>query len=121
MMHRDGFEFVGALIQRVDELDIAVTAEAEYLRHLFLDQIVDDDLGTIEHIARRHRITPRLPRIFGYRRSARGTPFPVINILAQGHGKDNAISLGHAASTSPIRLRISSRCSASVPASKLTS
>src|SRR5580704_19677040 len=64
MMHRDGFEFVGALIQRVDELDIAVTAEAEYLRHLFLDQIVDDDLGTIEHIARRHRITPRLPRFF---------------------------------------------------------
>ena len=43
---------VRALIQRIDELDIAVAAQAEHLRHLLLDQIVDDDLGTIEHITR---------------------------------------------------------------------
>ena len=40
-----------ALVQRVDELDIAVAAEAENLRHLLLDQIVDDYLSTVEHIA----------------------------------------------------------------------
>ena len=56
MMHRDGLEFVGAFIQRVDELDIAVAAQAEHLRNFLLDQIVDDDLGTIERITR-HRIT----------------------------------------------------------------
>ena len=49
-MHRDGLEFVGALIQRIDELDIAVTAQAEHLRNFLLDQIVDDNLGTIERI-----------------------------------------------------------------------
>ena len=54
VMHRDGFQFVRSLIQRVDELDIAVTAEAEHLRHLFLDQIVDDDLRTIERITCHH-------------------------------------------------------------------
>ena len=58
VMHRDGLELVGALIQRVDELDVAVAAEAEHLRHFFLDQIIDDDLGPIERIARRHRISP---------------------------------------------------------------
>ena len=59
VMHRDGLELVGTLIQRVDELDIAVTAQAEHLRHFFLDQVVDNDLGPIERIARRHRISPR--------------------------------------------------------------
>ena len=54
VMHRDGLDVVRSLVQRVDELDIAVAAQAEHLRHLFLDQIVDDDLGTIEHVARRH-------------------------------------------------------------------
>ena len=57
VMHRNGFQLVGPLIQRVDELDIAVTAQPEHLRHFFLDQIVDDDLGTIERITCRHRIT----------------------------------------------------------------
>ena len=58
VMHRDGLELVGTLVQRVDELDIAVTAQAEHLRHFFLDQIVDDNLGPVERIARRHRISP---------------------------------------------------------------
>src|SRR3979411_2651910 len=57
-MYRDGLELVGTLIQRVDELDIAVTAEAEHLRHLLLDQVVDNNLSPIERIARRHRISP---------------------------------------------------------------
>ncbi len=63
MMHRDGLEFVGTLIQRVDELDIAVAAQAEHLRHFFLDQIIDDDLGTVERIARRHRFPPLTVRL----------------------------------------------------------
>jgi hypothetical protein len=58
MMHRNRLELVGTLVQRVDELDIAVTAQAEHLRHLLLDQVVDDDLRPIERIARRHRISP---------------------------------------------------------------
>src|ERR1700726_623560 len=87
VMHRDGLELVGTLVQRVDELDIAVTAQAEHLRHFFLDQIVDDNLGPIERIARRHRITPY--RFDSFRRSAltllaadtaqaRGTLFPIM-------------------------------------------
>ena len=52
VMHRDGFELVSTFIQRIDELDIAVTAQAEHLRNFFLDQIVDDNLGTIERITR---------------------------------------------------------------------
>ena len=65
VMHRNGLDVVRSFIQRVDELDIAVAAQAEYLRHLFLDQIIDNDLGTIEHVARRHRITlSRLLNVF---------------------------------------------------------
>ena len=52
VMHRDGLDVGGALVQRVDELDVAVAAQAEHLRHLLLDQIVDDDLGAIEHVTR---------------------------------------------------------------------
>jgi hypothetical protein len=33
-----------------------VAAQAEHLRHLLLDQIVDDDLGAVEHVTR-HRST----------------------------------------------------------------
>ena len=60
MMHRDRLDLVGALVQRVDELDVAVAAQAEHLRHFLLDQIVDDDLGAIEHVTR-HRLTHSLP------------------------------------------------------------
>ena len=52
--------FVGALVERVDELDVAVAAQAEHLRHFLLDQVVDDDLGAVEHITR-HRFTLSLP------------------------------------------------------------
>ncbi len=64
MVHRDGLEFVCAFVQRVDELDIAVAAQAEHLRHFLLDQIVDNDLGTVERIACRHQITLLLARLF---------------------------------------------------------
>ena len=56
VMHRDGLDVGRALVQRVDELDVAVAAQAEHLRHLLLDQIVDDDLGAVEHVTR-HRFT----------------------------------------------------------------
>ena len=56
VMHRDGLDVGRALVQRVDELDIAVAAQAEHLRHLLLDQVVDDDLGAVEHVTR-HRLT----------------------------------------------------------------
>ena len=48
MVHRDGLEFVGALVQRVDELDIAVTTKAEDTGYLLPGQIVDDDLSSVE-------------------------------------------------------------------------
>ncbi len=50
-MHRDGLDVGRALVQRVDELDVAVAAQAERVRHLLLDQIIDDDLGAVEHVA----------------------------------------------------------------------
>ena len=56
VVHRDGLDVGRALVQRVDELDVAVAAQAEHLRHLLLDQIVDDDLGAVEHVTR-HRFT----------------------------------------------------------------
>ena len=52
MVHRNRLEFVGALVQGIDKLDVAVAAEAEHLRHFLLDQVVDDDLGAIEHVTR---------------------------------------------------------------------
>ena len=52
VMHRDGLDVGRAFVKRVDELDVAVAAQAEHLRHLLLDQVVDDDLGAVEHITR---------------------------------------------------------------------
>jgi hypothetical protein len=37
MMHRDGLNIVRTLVQSVDELDVAVTAQAENVGYLFLD------------------------------------------------------------------------------------
>ncbi len=50
VMHRQRLDVVGALIERIDELDIAMAAQAEDLRHLLADEIVDDDLSPVEHI-----------------------------------------------------------------------
>ena len=46
--HRDGLDVVLALVQSVDELDIAVTTKAEDTEYLLPDQIVDDDLSSVE-------------------------------------------------------------------------
>ena len=67
MMNGNGLDVVGALVQRIDELNIAVATQAENLRHLLLDQIVDDNLSTIEHVTRRHLI--QLPQGFSQARS----------------------------------------------------
>jgi len=59
-MHGDGFDRVGALIECVDEADIAVPAQAEHVRHLLAHEIIDDDLAAIEHISghgTQHRLT----------------------------------------------------------------
>ena len=79
MVHRDGLDLVGTLIERVDELDVAVAAEAEHLRHLLLDQIVDNDLGAIERIAC-HQCSPRCSTVACLRTSAltRATLFLII-------------------------------------------
>src|SRR6266576_269101 len=39
-------------VQSVDELDIAVTAKAEDTGYLLADQIVDDDLSSVELVGR---------------------------------------------------------------------
>jgi hypothetical protein len=51
MVHGYRRDLMAALIQRVDELDVAMPAQAENLRHLLLDQIIDNDLGAIERVS----------------------------------------------------------------------
>ena len=46
---------LGALVQRVEQPDIAVAAQAEDVRHLLAHEIVDDDLAAVEDVARGHR------------------------------------------------------------------
>jgi len=62
VVNRDGLDLVGALVKRVDEADITVTAQAEDVRHLFADEIVDDHLTAIEHVLG-HRVPSRLFRL----------------------------------------------------------
>ena len=50
VMHRDGLDVVLALMQRVDELDVAVAAQAEGVGHLLADQVVDDDLAAVQSV-----------------------------------------------------------------------
>ena len=56
MMYRNGLDVGRALVQRVDELDVAMAAQAEHLRHFLLDQVVDNDLRPVELVRCRHRI-----------------------------------------------------------------
>ena len=53
VMHRDGLDVVLALVQRVDELDVAVAAQAEGVGHLLADQVVDDDLAAVQPVVGR--------------------------------------------------------------------
>src|ERR1700732_2987414 len=50
VMDGNGLDLVGALIQRVDEPDVAVPAQTEHVRYLLANQIVDDHLTAIEHV-----------------------------------------------------------------------
>jgi hypothetical protein len=52
VVHRNGLDVVRALVQRIDELDVAVPAQAERIRHLLAHQIVDDHLAAVEHVLR---------------------------------------------------------------------
>ena len=51
----DGLDVVGAFIERVEEADIAVAAQAEDVRHLFAHEIVDDHLTAVEDVAGHRR------------------------------------------------------------------
>jgi hypothetical protein len=44
---RIGSNFCGSLVERVDETDVAVAAEAERMSNVFLDQIVNDNLAAV--------------------------------------------------------------------------
>ena len=54
VMRRDRLDVGRALVERIDELDIAVTAQPERVGHLLLDQVVNDDLSPVELVAGRH-------------------------------------------------------------------
>ena len=51
VMGRDGLDVLGALVQGVDEADVAVPAQAEGVGHLLLDEIVDDHLTAVQQVA----------------------------------------------------------------------
>ncbi len=51
VMHGDRLDVVRALVERVDELDIAVAAQAEGVGDFLADQIIDNDLRAIELVA----------------------------------------------------------------------
>src|SRR3954453_19292475 len=53
VMHRDGFDVVLAFMQRVDELDVAVAAQAEGVGHLLANEIIDDDLAAVQPVVGR--------------------------------------------------------------------
>ncbi len=74
VMNRNGRDVVAPLVQRVDEADIAVAAQAEDVRHLFTDQIVDDDLATVEHVFRHRRSSSEIGlRLSQYRNRFRSS------------------------------------------------
>ena len=53
-MHGHGGDVFAALVQRVDEADVAVTAKSEHVRNFFLHQIIDDHLTAVEGIRGGH-------------------------------------------------------------------
>ena len=52
VMHGDGLDVVRALVEGVDETDVAVAAESEDVRHLLADEVIDDDLTAVQHVFR---------------------------------------------------------------------
>ena len=61
VVHRDRLDGVAALVERIDELNVAVAAQAEGVRNLLLDQVIDDDLRAVEHVVLGHRVSLELP------------------------------------------------------------
>jgi len=57
-MNRDGLDVGRALVERVDELDVAMAAQAEHVGHALADEVVDDDLAAVEHVLVGHRVRP---------------------------------------------------------------
>ena len=53
VVHRDGLDVVLALVERVDELDVAVAAQAKGVGHALADQVVDDDLAAVQPVVGR--------------------------------------------------------------------
>src|SRR5262249_32625369 len=56
VMNGDSLDVVGAFVERVEEADIAVAAQAKDVRHLFAHELVDDHLTAVEHVLG-HRLT----------------------------------------------------------------
>jgi len=50
MVHRDGLDVGGALMQRIDEADIAMPAQAEHVGHALAHEIIDNDLPAVEDV-----------------------------------------------------------------------
>jgi hypothetical protein len=46
---RDRLDGVGAIVERVEQADVAVAAEAEDVGDLLADQVLDDDLAAVSH------------------------------------------------------------------------
>jgi hypothetical protein len=46
---RDRPDGVGAIVERVEQPDVAVPAQAEDVRHLLAHQVLDDDLAAVAH------------------------------------------------------------------------
>src|SRR5262249_51242267 len=77
VMNGDRLDVVGAFVERVEEADIAVAAQAENVRHLFAHQIVDDHLTAVEHVLG-HRLTAS-----GYWGWTTGVPLMAVRIARQ--------------------------------------
>ncbi len=54
VVDRDRLDVVPPLVKGIDELDVAMPAQAERIGHLLANEVVDDDLCTVEHVLR-HR------------------------------------------------------------------
>ena len=60
MMDGDRLDIVRPLIHRIDQPDIAMSAQPENIGHILADQIVDDHLTAVEFVAVRHENIPLL-------------------------------------------------------------
>jgi hypothetical protein len=47
MPHRDRLDLVRAGVQRVEEADVPVAAQSEYIRHVLVDEVIGDQRGPV--------------------------------------------------------------------------